>query len=124
MNGPNRTPVEAANRLRALIDEAIGHPNSSQWARAVLDSVNDPPRIAYFVQCLSVAASSYSVDVLTTAIPRRCSFCLKAIADVALLVTSPHANICNECSEVVRRTVSASSKRSILSPFSRFFRAE
>src|SRR5258708_35581238 len=99
----NESPVtgSAAVSLRLLIAEARTQHDSTAWALALLKSVEALPEdIAFVVQSLNVAAKKFNEPLLLGDDLPRCSFCLKTSRYVLAMVTSPSANICNECVDI------------------------
>jgi len=97
---------EAESALKLLIKETRAQADSVSWAATMLQESGVAPEDAhFFVETLNAAAAAFGREVLSNAEHPSCSFCLKTSKDVLNMVTSPNANICNECSEIVTRTL-------------------
>jgi hypothetical protein len=102
--------------LNALVVEMRAQPDSVQWAADLLKQAEISPEDAhFFVVVWNAAGAELGAKILQQGGLPRCSFCLKTSADVRSMITSPNANICNECSEIVQNTFASKEKRSILS---------
>lgn len=95
--------LEPVAALRCLIIEARRHDDVISWATGLLRQSDLPPHDKhYLLEGLAAAGRVASAEVLQADALPRCSFCLKTNADVLAMVSAPNANICNECSDIVR----------------------
>ena len=67
--------------------------------------------VHFLAEVLNAVAARAGTDVRRSGEDARCSFCMKSSRDVRALVTSPNANICNECIEIARRTTEDTGSR-------------
>jgi hypothetical protein len=109
--------ISANEALKQLIQEARGQRDGLAWAASLLKQTGDAPEDAhYFVETLNAAAQQNGAELLQSNELPRCSFCLKTSAQVRKMVSAPNANICDECSEIVRNTLAEKrEKRSLFS---------
>lgn len=97
---------DARAALTLLITEARRQQDHVDWAERLLREAGvSPEDVHYFVETLNAAGAAVAKGLLNDPAQPRCSFCLKTNADVRAMITSPNANICDECSEVVRSTL-------------------
>lgn len=92
--------------LKLLITETRRQHDHVDWAERLLREAGvSPEDVHYFVETLNAAGAAVAKTLLSDDGQHRCSFCLKTNADVRGMITSPNANICNECSDIVRKTL-------------------
>jgi hypothetical protein len=92
--------------LQHLIESVRRQGNHVAWAAELLRESAAKPEDAHFlIETLSAAGGDMGSQALESSEVPRCSFCLKSSRDVKSMVTSPNANICDECCEIALRTM-------------------
>jgi hypothetical protein len=99
-----------ANALRQLIVEIRQRDRDPiEWLLDVFRSAGLAAEDLHaLAETFNSAAARHGINVSATQ-HGRCSFCMKDSRDVRALVTSPNANICNECIENARRSIRSKS---------------
>jgi hypothetical protein len=98
--------TDAGRALELLVRETREHGDDISWAAKMISESGIAPQDAhFFVETWSAAAATIGSEILSRQQQPSCSFCLKTNRDVRAMVTSPNANICDECSEIIARTL-------------------
>ena len=123
MSDKSTVSPSASSAFAELVRECRSQSDSVAWAFALLkDTAVRPEDLAFFVQSLSAASEEFNREILTSSELPRCSFCLKPSRDVHVMVSSPSANICYECTEIARRTIAERRQgHGLLNAYSRLF---